>query len=211
MVGKCKSKNGLSIARETFPLQANPVWPNTGHGEGAVWPRGRRGTSRIPRLCQEAFPLCCRNAGFSWISLLVPGREEGEGGRERDSETWAGCRRGAVCLSTYGHVRWQQPKCPYMNLQPVEETDHEDWRCHNAVLWRLLPGFSIKQSKPTYCIRHFAPTASKRSVTGGAIHTIHRFQVHRMLFSHSNNLVTESSVCLNRHEIKQLSKQGLDG
>lgn len=104
---------------ETFPLQVNRVWLNTRHGASAVpravWPHGRRGTSRIPRLCQEAFLLCCRNAGFYRLSLLEPGREEGEGGRAREGE-----RRGQATGE-------EQSASPLMGMLGGSSTNDHTW------------------------------------------------------------------------------------
>lgn len=108
---------------------------------------------------RHAFPACVRKLSCyavgmqASIGFLSSSQEEKRGReavRERERETWAGYRRGAVCLTTYGHVRWQQHKWPYMSLKLVEGADHDDCWCHNAVLWHLLPGLAIKQSELKY-------------------------------------------------------------
>ncbi|KAL1255651.1 hypothetical protein QQF64_013712 [Cirrhinus molitorella] len=72
---------------------------------------------------RHAFPACVRKLSRYAVGMqaslgsLSSGQEEKRGRetaeereRERERETWAGYRRGAVCLATYGHVRWQRHK-----------------------------------------------------------------------------------------------------
>lgn len=70
---------------------------------------------------RHAFPACVRKLSCYAVGMqaslgsLSSGQEEKRGRetakeRERERETWAGYRLGAVCLATYGHVRWQWHK-----------------------------------------------------------------------------------------------------